>query len=42
MVLAGEDITPIMGTPLSHVDYDYIVRELEGDGHDMEEYKSKK
>ena len=42
MVLCGEDITSIMGTPLSHFDYEFIVSELEKDGHDMEQYKSKK
>ena len=42
MVLAGEDITPILGTPLSHFNYEYLVKELENDGHDMEQYKSKR
>nr|QJB21294.1 MAG: hypothetical protein [Microvirus sp.] len=42
MVLSGEDITEIMGTPLSHFNMDAIVKELESDGHDMEPYKAKK
>lgn len=41
LVLAGEDITPIMGTPLSHFDYEKIVRDLERNGHDMERFKAK-
>ena len=42
MVLSGEDITEVMGTPLSHFDMEAIVKEMEDDGHDMEKYKSKK
>ena len=42
MVLEGEDITDVMGTPLSHFNIEAIVNEMENDGHDMERYKSKK
>ena len=42
MVLSGEDITEVMGTPLSHFNMEAIVKEMEDDGHDMEQYKSKK
>ena len=42
MVLSGEDITEVMGTPLSHFNMEAIVKEMENDGHDMEQYKSKK
>ena len=42
MVLSGEDITDVMGTPLSHFNMEAIVKEMENDGHDMEQYKSKK
>ena len=42
MILCGEDITDVMGTPLSHFNMEAIVKELENDGHDMEQYKSKK
>ena len=42
MVLSGEDITEVMGTPLSHSNMEAIVKEMEDDGHDMEQYKSKK
>ena len=42
MVLCGEDITEVMGTPLSHFNMEAIVKEMEDDGHDMEQYKSKK
>lgn len=42
MVLSGEDITKVMGTPLSHFNIEAIVKEMEDDGHDMEQYKSKK
>ena len=42
MVLSGEDIAEIMGTPLSHFNMEVIVKEMEDDGHDMERYKSKK
>ena len=42
MVLSGEDITEVMGKPLSHFNIEAIVKEMEDDGHDMEQYKSKK
>ena len=42
MVLSGEDITEVLGTPLSHFNMEAIVKEMEDDGHDMEHYKSKK
>lgn len=42
MVHLGEDITEIMGTPLSHFNMEAIVEELQNDGYDMEQYKSKK
>ena len=42
MVLSGEDITDVMGTPLSHFNMEAIVKEMEDDGHDMEQYKSKR
>ena len=42
MILSGEDITEVMGTPLSHFNMEAIVKEMEDDGHDMEQYKSKK
>ena len=42
MVLSGEDITEIMGVPLSHFNMEAIVKEMEEDGHDMEQYKSKR
>ena len=42
MVLSGEDITEVMGTPLSHFNMEAIVKEMEDDGNDMEQYKSKK
>ena len=42
MVLLGEDIKELMGTPLSHFNMEAIVKEMEDDRHDMEQYKSKK
>ena len=42
MVLSGEDITDVMGTPLSHFNMEAIVEELKNDGYDMEYFKSKK